>query len=124
MVKDKPVQQEGLHDPVRSGRRLMQWRRSIGINRPTFAALSGCSVRSVATQEAKERLSLPKERRLNEAYRLLLGLCDIMEPANIAKWLNEPNEWLAGNTPLDAIAQGKTDKVWELILHTKSDGYL
>lgn len=102
----------------------MEWRRNIGINRIEFAALSGCSVRSVATQESKSRLSLAKERRLNEAYRLLLGLCEIMEPANVSSWLKEPNEWLAGHSPIDAIAQGKTDKVWELIHHTKSAGYL
>lgn len=124
MVKDKPVSLKNLHEPIRSGRKLMQWRRSIGINRPTFAALGGCSVRSLATHEAKGRISLLKERKLNEACRLLLGLCEIMEPNNISKWLNEPNEWLAGDTPLDAITQGEADSVWELIHHTKSDGYL
>ena len=124
MVKDKPVPLKGRSEPIRSGRQLMQWRRSIGINRPTLAALSGCSTRSMATKEAKESLSLSKERGLNEAYRLLLGLCEIMEPENISNWLKQPNEWLAGHAPIEAITQGKADEIWQLIHHTKSDGYL
>lgn len=123
MVKDSPTLLKELHEPIRSGRRLMQWRRKIGIARPVFAALSGCSVRSVATQEAKSRLSLPKERKLNETYRLLLGLCEIMDPGSLSNWLKEPNEWFAGQTPMDVIAQGRMDKVWELIHHTKAAGY-
>ena len=124
IVKDKPVLSKGQGETIRSGRQLMQWRRSIGINRPTLAALSGCSTRSMATKEAKGRLSLSKERGLNEAYRLLLGLCEIMEPANVSSWLRQPNEWLAGHAPMEAITQGKSDEVWQLIHHTKSDGYL
>jgi len=119
----KPATLHELWKPIRSGRQLMQWRKSIKINRPVFAALSGCSERSVATQEAKSRLSLTKERKLNEAHRLLLGLCEIMEPTNVVAWLNAPNEWLADRTPLEAVNEGKIDKVWELIHHTKSSGY-
>ncbi len=124
MVKDRPTVLKELHAPIRSGHRLMKWRRTIGITRPVFAVLSSCSERSVATQEAKSRLSLPKERKLNEAHRLLLGLCEIMDPENVSEWLNEPNEWFDSQTPMAVIKLGKIDKVWELVYHTKAAGYL
>lgn len=124
MVKDRPTVLKELHEPIRSGRKLMQWRRTIGITRPVFAVLSSCSERSVATQEKKSRLSLPKERKLSEAHRLLLGLCEIMDPENVSAWLNEPNEWFDNQTPMAVIKQGKIDKVWELVHHTKAAGYL
>jgi len=124
MVKDRPTVLKELHAPIKSGRKLMQWRRTIGITRPVFAVLSSCSERSVATQEKKSRLSLPKERKLNEAHRLLLGLCEIMDPENVSAWLNEPNEWFDNQTPMAVIKQGKIDKVWELVYHTKAAGYL
>jgi hypothetical protein len=124
MVKDRPTVLKELHAPIRSGHRLMKWRRTIGITRPVFAVLSSCSERSVATQEAKSRLSLPKERNLNEAHRLLLGLCEIMDSESVSDWLNEANEWFDNQTPMAVIKQGKIDKVWELVYHTKTAGYL
>ena len=67
---------------------------------------------------------MQKQRKLNEARRLIVGLAEIMEPENIASWLETPNEWFAGKTPLRALDEGKIDKVWELIFHTKEGGYL
>lgn len=124
MLKDRPTVMKELHEPITSGRRLMEWRRTIGITRPVFAVLSSCSERSVATQEKRTRLSLSKERKLHEAHRLLLGLCEIMDPENVSDWLNNPNEWFDNQTPMAVIQQGKIDKVWELVHHTKAAGYL
>ena len=124
IVKDRDAVLRDLRRPIRSGRRLMEWRRAIGITRPVFAVLSACSERTVATQEAKRRILLPQERRLNEARRLLLGLCEIMDPDNVAGWLHAPNDWLAGQTPMRVIRRGEMDSIWELIHHTKTGGYL
>ena len=51
-------------------------------------------------------------------------MSEIMEPESIAPWLKQPNEWFDGHTPLQALEEGKADKIWELISHTKECGYL
>ena len=103
---------------------LKHWRRQIKINRDLYADLSACSLRTLATLEKKPQLSLGKERKLNETRRLIEALCDIMEPDHIAAWMEKPNDWFAGRSPRRAIKEGKSDKVWELIFHTKEGGFL
>jgi hypothetical protein len=112
-----------VHGAIQSGADLMQWRRHLGINRPVYATLSACSERTLASEEARHRLNLQKARKLNESHRLLMGLCEIMVPANVGQWLNEPNEWFGGKTPLEVIRSGQMDQVWELIHHTREGGY-
>ena len=112
------------HEKITSGPRLKHWRRQIKINRDLYADLSACSPRTLATLEKKPRISLAKERKFNETRRLIEALCDIMEPNNVAGWLEQPNDWFAGNSPHQAIKEGKMDKVWELIYHTREGGYL
>jgi len=112
-----------LRKPIRSGPALKSWRRQIGITRPVYATLSNCSERTLATQEGKPRLSLESTRNINETRRLLIALCDIMEPENITTWLNEKNEWFEGHPPIKIIRQGKIDKIWEMIYHTREGGY-
>ena len=109
---------------IKSGPALQRWRRKVKISRPVYAVLSDCSERTLATLEGKNRLSMAKQRKLNEARRLIMALAEIMEPENIAPWLKKPNEWFDGRTPLEAMDEGKVDKIWELIFHTKAGGYL
>ena len=125
IVNDRPQLVD--FDPsaeIKSGPALQQWRRKVKISRPVYAALSDCSERTLATLEAKTRLSMGKQRKLNEARRLIVGLSEIMEFQNIAPWLKQPNEWFDDRTPLQALEEGKADKIWELIFHTKEGGYL
>ena len=112
-----------VHQPIQSGQDLMQWRRHIGISRPVYAILSACSERTLASEEARRRLELSKMRKLNETHRLLTGLCGIMDPANVGKWLNEPNKWFNDKKPLDIIRSGHIDQVWAMIHHTREGGY-
>lgn len=116
MVKE---QQKSIH----SGPALMKWRRQFGISRPVYAVLSNCSERTLATQEAKPRLVLEKERKLNESHRLIVALGQIMEPAQVSKWLTTPNKWFEGKKPLAVIRAGRADQVWDMILHTREGGY-
>lgn len=109
--------------PIHSGRDLMRWRRQIGVSRPVFAILSACSERTLATEESRRRLNLQKERKLNETHRLLVGLCGIMNPNSIGKWLHERNPWFGERTPLEVIRSGQVDQVWAMIHHTRQSGY-
>ncbi len=112
-----------IREKITSGPALYRWRREVKISRPDYATISGCSTRTLATIESKNRLSLEKVRKVNEARRLILGLSEIMESDNVGAWLKQPNEWFDGNTPLEAIKAGKADKLWELIFHTREGGY-
>lgn len=112
-----------LKQPIHSGPALMKWRRTLGISRPVYAKLSDLSERTLADKEAKPRLTLDKERKLNETHRLLLALCQIMEPDQVSNWLATPNEWFGGKTPLNVIRQGRMEQVWDMIYHTREGGY-
>ena len=112
-----------LRQPIHSGHALMKWRRNLGISRPVYAVLSNCSERTLATHEAKPRLALEKMRALNESHRLLVALGQIMEPAQVSKWLTTPNEWFEGQKPLAVIRAGRADQVWDMIRHTREGGY-
>lgn len=112
-----------VHGAIQSGADLMQWRRHLGISRPVYATLSACSERTLASKEARRRLELPKVRKLNESHRLLMGLCEIMAPAHVGQWLNTPNDWFDGKTPLEVIRAGQIDQVWGMIHHTREGGY-
>ena len=120
-IEDKEIR---LHGRITSGAALKKWRRQIGITRPVYARLSHCSERTLATFEARKNLSLAKERKLNETHRLLLALCEVMAPLHVKDWLNQPNEWLHSNTPMQIIEKGQIDLLWDLIYHTRNNGYL
>lgn len=55
--------------------------------------------------------------------KMLEGLCDIMKASSIAAWMERPNDWFDGQTPNQAIKDGKINKVWELIYHTREGGF-
>jgi len=125
MTKEKPrAEVLDPHQTINSGPALQRWRRQIKISRPVYAKLSDCSARTLATVEGKNRLSLKKLRKISETLSLLTALCEIMEPQNVSSWLQQPNEWFDGCTPMQAVDEGKIDKVWELIYHTREGGYL
>lgn len=109
---------------IRSGPALQRWRREAKISRPLYAALSDCSERTLATIEKKSRLSMGKERKINEAHRLIAALAEIMEPTSIGDWLRSPNEWFNGRSPVEVLAEGKADKLWDMIFHTREGGFV
>ena len=102
----------------------MRWRQHFGITRPLYAALSDCSTRTLATLEKKNRLTLERQRDLNEARRLILSLSEIIELEKIGEWLQQKNEWFKNKTPLKVIEEGKVDQIWEMVYHTKDGGFL
>jgi len=124
ITKERAVLHPEMNKAIKSGPALKKWRRDLHITRVTYAALSGCSERTLATMEKRPRLSIDKLRHIQEAKRLITALGEIMEPLQISSWLHQRNEWFGKATPMEVIEQGKIDQLWELIYHTRNGGYM
>ena len=102
-----------------SGTALYAWRRSIGVNRPTFARLVDFSERTMADVEKQKRLPAAMRARVTEAVRLLKGLLDIIPAEQLTDWLQSPNPGFRNRKPWDLIISGERDLVWEMIHQTR-----
>jgi hypothetical protein len=63
----------------------------------------------VKSQRAQLRRNLTQVNCLSEA------LTEAMQPAYVGRWLDQPNDLLAGLKPLEAIERGQLDLVWQVV---------
>jgi len=119
-VKTKPVT---IHLAKKSGPALFQWRRSVGLNRDTFARLANCSERTLASYEKREEFSSPIRPQVNEALRLVDGLLEIIPADDLLAWLHAPNPGFAGQRPWTLIQNGERDVIWEMIHQTRQGAF-
>jgi uncharacterized protein (DUF2384 family) len=101
----------------------MQWRKKRGINRVTFSRIANCSERKLATYEKSTDLPPPVQRQLTEARRLLEALSKIVSEGELKTWLETPNPGFDKQRPLDLIAKGQSDLLWEMIHQTRAGTY-
>lgn len=101
----------------------MAWRKSHGITRVTFAKVANCSERKLATYEKQTVLPKPVQRQANEAVRLLGALSEIIPESNLADWLKAPNPGFKGRSPIDVMAAGETDLLWDMIYQTRTGAF-
>jgi hypothetical protein len=95
--------------PVRDLRRLM------GVNQPTFARLTGFSLRAITDWEGGKPLSEPARHKMVELERLYEGLLRIMKAERIPAWLNAPNPAFGSLKPIEVIERGEGDRIWRMI---------
>jgi uncharacterized protein (DUF2384 family) len=78
--------------------------------------LTGLSVRTLSALETgQKRPTREDSRRFQELARLRRELGTVLTPDAISQWLDTPNEYFDGSTPLDVIDRGESDRVWRLI---------
>ncbi len=106
-----------------SGPALYSWRRSVGLNRETFAKLSKVSERTLATYEKHARLPKPIRAQVTEAVRLVKALLDIIPGEELPKWLATPNHAFGDRRPWTLIQRGEGDRVWEMIHQTRQGAF-
>jgi DNA-binding transcriptional regulator YiaG len=106
-----------------SGTALFSWRRSIGLNRATFARLANFSERSLATFEKEEELPEAVRPQVTEAVRLVNALSEIVPAGELAEWLEKPNPGFGGKRPWTLIQNGERDLVWEMIHQTRQGAF-
>ena len=91
-----------------------------GLRQDMLSRLTGFSLRTVASWSNGKTPSSPVRRALVETDRLLNSLARVMKPADIDRWLKEPNSALDGSSPVQVIERGQTDRIWRLLYFLES----
>ncbi|RFC52497.1 MAG: Protein of unknown function (DUF2384) [Verrucomicrobia bacterium] len=102
-----------------SGIALYSWRRSLGLNRGTFAGIANVSERSLATYEKQDEFPVSVRPQVTEAVRLVKALLEIIPARDLPAWLQTPNPGFTGRKPWTLIQQGERDIIWEMIHQTR-----
>jgi DNA-binding transcriptional regulator YiaG len=103
----------------KSGIALYEWRRSIGVNRESFARFANLSERTLATYEKHKKFPPTIRPQVNEAVRLVKALLEIIPPDQLMAWLQKPNPGFGGRRPWALIANGERDVIWAMIHQTR-----
>ncbi len=99
-----------------NGMKLMKWRQEKGISREIFANMAHFSVRKLATYEKSEKLPEKVIRPVTETMRLIKALQELCgDTGELKVWLNSVNPAFDGKRPLDVIAAGRSDLLWEMV---------
>ncbi|AHF94142.1 hypothetical protein OPIT5_06360 [Opitutaceae bacterium TAV5] len=99
---------------------LQHYRNTFRLPQPLLVRLTGFSPRSVAKWSQGEPPSAKQEKALVEMDRLLDGLARVMEPAQVGRWLKQPNSAFDGSTPLQVVERGELDRIWRMLYDLES----
>ncbi len=115
-VIQKPATWQRAKD---SGIALYSWRRSIGLNRGTFARMANFSERTLATYEKQAKFPITVRPQVTEAVRLVQALLEMIPAEELPQWLQKPNRGFGGRTPWALIQAGERDLIWAMIHQTQ-----
>lgn len=90
-------------------------RLKLGISQGEFARITGYSVRSIAGWESGKPLSESALQKMNETERLRSALSEIIPAQQVGEWLRTPNPAFEGQTPIQVIERGESDRIWRMI---------
>jgi Protein of unknown function (DUF2384) len=99
---------------------LLHYRNTFHLPQPLLVRLTGFSPRSVSKWSQGDTPSAKQEKALVETDRLLDGLSRVMEPAQVGRWLKQPNPAFDGSTPLQVVERGELDRVWRMLYDLES----
>ena len=119
-TKEKPASWQQAQE---SGVALFSWRKTVGLNRPTFARVANVSERTLASYEKRPQLSAPAKAQMTEAVRLVKALSDLIPMGELAAWLRTPNPGFDGRSPWQLIETGERDLIWEMIYQTRHGAF-
>lgn len=119
-TKEKPASWQQAQT---SGLALYSWRKTVGLNRPTFARVANVSERTLATYEKRPNLSAPAKAQVTEAVRLVEALSELIPLGELAGWLQTPNPGFDGRSPWQLIETGERDLIWEMIYQTRHGAF-
>ena len=55
-----------------------------------------------------------------EMDRLLDALARVMKPAQVGRWLKQPNTAFDGSMPLQVVERGEQDRLWRMLYDLES----
>lgn len=90
-------------------------RKALGISQEELARVTGYSTRSIAGWEAGKIISDSARQKLAETERLRAGLAQIIGPDHLGEWMRTPNAAFEGQTPIQIIERGESDRLWRMI---------
>jgi transcriptional regulator with XRE-family HTH domain len=91
-------------------------RNRLGLSQEELARVTGYSVRAIANWEAGKKLSGAARQKVVETERLRAALAEIVPAADLGTWMRTPNPAFAGQTPIQVIERGETDRIWRMII--------
>ena len=99
---------------------LQHYRTAFKMPQPVVVRMTGFSPRSVAKWSEGVLPSPKQEKALVEMDRLLDGLSRVMQPAQIGRWIKNPNPAFDGSTPLQLVERGELDRIWRMLYDLES----
>ncbi len=96
-------------------------RAKLGLSQAELARVTGYSLRSVAGWESGKPLSDSARQRMIETERLHEALSQILPPGKVADWMRTPNPAFEGQTPIQVIERGESDRLWRMIVQIDSN---
>lgn len=95
-------------------------RTSLGLSQEELARVTGYSVRAVAGWEAGKKLSGAARHKVLETDRLRAALAEIMPADKVGHWLRATNPAFEGQSPIQVIERGESDRIWRMIVQIDS----
>lgn len=90
-------------------------RQKLGVSQEELARVTGYSTRSVAGWESGQLISDSARQKLVETERLRTALAQIIPDGQLGEWLRTPNPAFEGQTPIQIIERGESDRIWQMI---------
>jgi transcriptional regulator with XRE-family HTH domain len=90
------------------------------VSQEELARITGYSIRAIAGWEAGKKLSDAARQKVVETERLRAALAEIMPAGQLAEWLRTPNPAFEGQSPIQIIERGESDRIWRMILQIDS----
>jgi DNA-binding transcriptional regulator YiaG len=99
-----------------AGISVVEIRHGLGVSQEELGRVTGYSTRSIAGWEGgRQVLSDSARQKLVETDRLRAALAQIMPEEQLGDWLRAPNPAFEGQTPLQVIERGESDRLWRMI---------
>lgn len=90
-------------------------RDGFGLSQTELSRVTGYSVRSIAARESGKPLSDAARQKLTETERLRRALSELLPAAQLSEWMRTPNPSFEGQTPIQVIERGESDRIWQMV---------
>lgn len=101
--------------PVGKTVKVVDLRGQLGFSQSELSRITGYSVSAIAAWEAGKPLSEAAKLKINETERLQKALCEILPANQLSDWMRSPNPAFEGQTPIQVIERGESDRIWQMI---------
>jgi len=91
-----------------------------GVDRATFARMTGVSERTIGEWERSGPKGGSNLRAIIVLDRLYDSLCRVVKPEHILPWLKATNPAFDPLTPIEILERGQIDRIWRMIFEMET----